>query len=123
MPSQLAEFGVPGTMQTLDLEQNQLTAAYRGLDQRIATFDVGCEGYGMLVRLAKSSQSPSVRRTAKDAKTRLGADADGGLISTGCVSRPVLRAILLTEFGGGKLAAPSVGYLPPDQEYFHAPEN
>jgi hypothetical protein len=103
MPSQLAEFGMPSTIETLDLEQNQLTAAYRGLNQRIPTFyadvkaagalavfesnwsnypgiqkifgsprngalptfDIGCEDYGMLFRLAKNNQGPTVKLMAE----------------------------------------------------------
>ncbi len=103
MPSQINEFGTPEYIEALTLEQNQLTAAYRGLNQRIptfyadvkaagalavfesnwsnypgiqkifgsprngaiATFDIGCEDYGMLFRLAKNNQSPTVRLMAE----------------------------------------------------------
>ncbi len=103
MPSQIAEFGMPNTIESLTLEQNQLTAAYRGLNQRIPTFyadvkaagalavfesnwsnypgiqkifgsprngalptfDIGCEDYGMLFRLAKNNQGPTVKLMAE----------------------------------------------------------
>jgi len=103
MPSQIAEFGMPSTIETLELEQNQMTAAYRGLNQRIPTFyqdvkdagalavfesnwsnypgiqkifgsprngalptfDIGCEDYGMLFRLAKNNQGPTVKLMAE----------------------------------------------------------
>lgn len=103
MPDQVAAFGTPSYIEALTLEQNQLTAQYRGLNQRIptfyqdvkdagalavfesnwsnypgiqkifgsprngpiATFDIGCEDYGMLFRLAKNGQGPAVRLMAE----------------------------------------------------------
>jgi hypothetical protein len=38
MPDQVNAFGTPGYIEALNLEQNQLTALYRGLNQRIPTF-------------------------------------------------------------------------------------
>ncbi|MCU0616232.1 MAG: hypothetical protein MUD17_03980 [Gemmatimonadaceae bacterium] len=38
MPDQVGAFGTPGYIEALNLEQNQLTALYRGLNQRIPTF-------------------------------------------------------------------------------------
>jgi hypothetical protein len=103
MPDQIAAFGTPEYIEALTLEQNQLTAQYRGLNQRIPTFyqdvkdagalavfesnwsnypgiqkifgsprngaiptfDIGCEDYGMLFRLAKNNQAPTVRLMAE----------------------------------------------------------
>ena len=103
MPNQIAEFGTPEYIEALTLEQNQLTAQYRGLNQRIPTFyqdvkdagalavfesnwsnypgiqkifgsprngaiptfDIGCEDYGMLFRLAKNNQGPTVKLMAE----------------------------------------------------------
>jgi carboxypeptidase Q len=103
MPEQIAAFGTPEYIQSLTLEQNQLTAQYRGLNQRIPTFyqdvkdagalavfesnwsnypgiqkifgsprngaiptfDIGCEDYGMLFRLARHNQAPTVRLMAE----------------------------------------------------------
>lgn len=103
MPDQVNAFGTPGYIEALNLEQNQLTALYRGLNQRIptfyqdvkdagalavfesnwsnypgiqkifgsprnapiATFDIGCEDYGMLFRLAKNKQGANVRLMAE----------------------------------------------------------
>ncbi len=100
---QIAQFGMPSTIETLNLEQNQLTAMYRGLTQRVPTFfqdvkdagalavfesnwsaypgvqkifgsprnnplptfDIGCEDYGMLFRLAQNKQSPVVKLMAE----------------------------------------------------------
>lgn len=100
---QIAEFGMPRTIEALNLEQNQLLATYRGLNQRVPTFyqdvkdagalavfesnwsaypgiqkifgsprnnplptfDIGCEDYGMLFRLAQNNQGPVVKLMAE----------------------------------------------------------
>ncbi len=100
---QISQFGMPGTIESLNSEQAALTATYRGLNQRIPTFyqdvkdagalavfesnfsaypgvqkifgsprnnplptfDIGCEDYGMLFRLAQNKQSPVVKLMAE----------------------------------------------------------
>jgi hypothetical protein len=103
MPAQLREFGRDETLAALDAAQREISAAYRGLTQRIPTFyddvkaagglavfehnwsrypgidkifgsprnaalptfDIGCEDYGMLFRLAANGQGPRVTLSAE----------------------------------------------------------
>ncbi len=100
---QMGQFGMESTLEAMNLEQNQLTATYRGLTQRVPTFfedvkaagalavfesnwsaypgiqkifgsprnnplptfDIGCEDYGMLFRLAQNKQGPVVKLMAE----------------------------------------------------------